>query len=241
MKILFLDLETSPNLAYVWGLWDQNIAITQLEASTEVICWGARWLGQEKVMFKSVHHHGKKAMLDELHKVMDEADVLIGWNSAAFDSKHIKREFIENGYLPPSPWIELDLMRVVRSQFKFPSNKLDYVAQKLGVGAKVKHSGFQLWLDCMAGIPKAWKEMKEYQIQDVNLLIDLYEILLPWIKNHPHMGLDTGKPDSCRNCGSTDVAKWGYRYNASTKIQRYKCQECGAYVNGQSVAKANLK
>jgi hypothetical protein len=241
MKILFLDLETSPNLAYVWGLWDQNIAITQLEASTEVICWGARWLGQEKVMFKSVHHHGKQAMLDELHKVMDEADVLIGWNSAAFDSKHIKREFIENGYLPPSPWIELDLMRVVRSQFKFPSNKLDYVAQKLGVGAKVKHSGFQLWLDCMAGIPKAWKEMKEYQIQDVNLLIDLYEVLLPWIKNHPHMGLDTGKPDSCRNCGSTEVSKWGYRYNASTKIQRYKCQWCGAYVNGQSVAKANLK
>jgi uncharacterized protein YprB with RNaseH-like and TPR domain len=192
-------------------------------------------------MFKSVHHHGKQAMLDELHKVMDQADVLIGWNSAAFDSKHIKREFIENGYLPPSPWIELDLMRVVRSQFKFPSNKLDYVAQKLGVGAKVKHSGFQLWLDCMAGIPKAWKEMKEYQIQDVNLLIDLYEILLPWIKNHPHMGLDTNRPNSCRNCGSTEVHKWGYRYNASTKIQRYKCQECGAYVNGQSVAKANLK
>jgi hypothetical protein len=241
MKILFLDLETSPNLAHVWGLWDQNIAINQIQSSTEVICWGARWLGTDKVMFKSVHHHGKEKMLDELHKVMDEADVLIGWNSAAFDSKHIKREFIENGYLPPSPWIELDLMRIVRSQFKFPSNKLDYVAQKLGVGAKVKHSGFQLWLDCMAGIPKAWKEMKEYQIQDVNLLIDLYEILLPWIKNHPNMALDEGKPDSCRNCGSQDISKWGYRYNATTKLQRYKCSSCGAYVHGKAIATTNLK
>jgi hypothetical protein len=241
MKILFLDLETSPNLAHVWGLWDQNIAINQIQSSTEVICWGARWLGTEKVIFRSVHHHGKEAMLDELHRVMDEADVLIGWNSAAFDSKHIKREFIENNYLPPSPWIELDLMRIVRSQFKFPSNKLDYVAQKLGVGAKVKHSGFQLWLDCMAGIPKAWKEMKEYQIQDVNLLIDLYDILLPWIKNHPHMGLDEGKPDLCRNCGSDDIVKWGYRYNATTKLQRYKCQSCGSYVAGQPVSKTNLK
>jgi hypothetical protein len=241
MKILFLDLETSPNLAHVWGLWDQNIAITQIERSTEVICWGARWLGSDKVMFRSVHHHGKEAMLDELHKVMDQADVLIGWNSAAFDSKHIKREFIENGYLPPSPWIELDLMRIVRSQFKFPSNKLDYVAQKLGVGAKVKHSGFQLWLDCMAGIPKAWKEMKEYQIQDVNLLLDLYDILLPWIKNHPHMGLDAGQPNSCKNCASTEIRRWGYRYNATTKLQRYKCGNCGAYVVGQSVAKVNTK
>jgi len=53
---------------------------------------------------------------------------------------------------------------------------------KIKVGAKVKHSGFELWIKCMAGDAKAWKEMKEYQIQDVNLLIDLYEKLRPWIK-----------------------------------------------------------
>jgi hypothetical protein len=32
----------------------------------------------------------------------------------------------------------------------------------------------------MEGDKKAWKEMKEYQIQDVNLLVDLYHELLPW-------------------------------------------------------------
>jgi hypothetical protein len=241
MKILFLDLETSPNLAHVWGLWDQNIAITQIERSTEVLCWGARWLGSDKVIFKSVHHHGKQAMLDELHKVMDEADVLIGWNSAAFDSKHIKREFIENGYLPPSPWVELDLMRVVRSQFKFPSNKLDYVAQKLGVGAKVQHSGFQLWLDCMAGIPKAWKMMKEYQIQDVNLLLDLYDILIPWIKNHPHVGVSEGKPEACRNCGATDIRPNGSLTTGAVRNKKYKCARCSTHHKGELIARGMYK
>lgn len=179
-KILLLDIETTPMQVYTWGLWDQNIGINQIIKSTEMLCFGARWLGEKKVTFMSVHHNGKKAMLEQLHKMMDEAELLVGWNSAAFDHKHINREFLENGMTPPSTTKDLDLMSVTKANFQFPSNKLDYVAQKLGVGAKVKHSGFDLWLGCMNGDEKAWKEMKKYQIQDVNLLVDLYDILLPW-------------------------------------------------------------
>jgi uncharacterized protein YprB with RNaseH-like and TPR domain len=180
MKILLLDIETTPLQVYTWGLWDQNISIDQIIKSTEMLCFGARWLGTKKVIFKSVHHDGKKAMLEDLHKLMEEADLLVGWNSAAFDHKHINREFLENGMVPPSPVKDLDLMSITKANFLFPSNKLDYVAQKLGVGAKVKHSGFKLWLRCMEGDDKAWKEMKTYQIQDVNLLAELYDVLLPW-------------------------------------------------------------
>jgi len=232
MKILFLDLETSPNLAHVWGLWDQNIAIGQLVNSTEVICFGARWNNSEKVIFKSVYHHGKKAMLKEMHRLLDEADVVVGWNSISFDTKHMNREFLEAGMKPPSPFKDLDLMRVVRSQFRMPSNKLDYVSQLLGVGAKVKHSGFDLWLDCMAGKRKAWVEMKEYQIQDVNLLIDLYEILKPWIKNGPHVALHNNVEGGCRNCGSTHLNRRGVAKTASATYQRFQCQDCGSWNRG---------
>jgi uncharacterized protein YprB with RNaseH-like and TPR domain len=180
MRTLFLDIETTPMQVYTWGLWDQNISIDQIIKSTEMLCFGARWLGSKKVIFKSVHHDGKEAMLEELHKLMEEADVLVGWNSASFDHKHINREFLEAGMAPPSPVKDLDLMSITKANFLFPSNKLDYVAQKLEVGAKVKHSGFRLWLGCMDGDKDSWKEMKKYQIQDVNLLIDLYDILLPW-------------------------------------------------------------
>ena len=181
MKILMLDIETTPLQVYTWGLWDQNIGISQIIKSTEMMCFGAKWQGKKKVTFKSVHHDGKEAMLKELHSMMEEADALVGWNSAAFDHKHIKREFLENGMAPPSTVKDLDLMSVVKANFKFPSNKLDYVAQALGVGSKVKHSGFQLWIDCMAGDDKAWQEMKKYQIQDVVLLEELYRVLLPWL------------------------------------------------------------
>lgn len=241
MKILFLDLETSPNLAHVWGLWNQNVAITQLVSSTEVLCFGARWNDSKKVIFKSVHHHGKEAMLDEMHKLLDEADVVIGWNSISFDTKHMNREFLENGYLPPAPFKDLDLMRVVKGNFRLPSNKLDYVSQLLGVGAKVQHSGFQLWLDCMAGKPAAWKEMKEYQIQDVNLLVDLYEILKPWIKNGPHSALHDGIEDGCRNCSSTHLTRRGTTKTNTATYQRYQCQDCGTWQRGARLTSATMK
>jgi len=235
MRILFLDLETTPNLAYVWGLWDQNVAINQMVSHTEVICFGARWFGTKQVIFKSVHHHGQKEMLKEMHKVLDEADIVIGWNSASFDIKHMYREFLEHGMTPPSPHKDLDLMRVVKSQFRMPSNKLDYVAQLLGVGSKTHHTGFQLWIDCMAGNDKAWALMKKYQLQDVNLLVDLYEHLKPWIKNGPNIAAHLEVPAGCRNCGSHNLQKRGTQVSGKGVFQRFQCRACGSWNRGQRV------
>ena len=234
MKILFIDLETSPITAHTWGLWQQNISIKQIVESTQVICFGARWMDQKKVIFKSVHHDGKQEMLKELHALMDEADAIVGWNSKGFDHKHIRREFLEAGMTPPSPAKDIDLMLEVKRNFRFPSNKLDYVAQRLGVGAKVEHTGFDLWLGCMAGDEKSWRMMKKYQIQDVNLLLELYDKLLPWIK-HPNVPAHKGiEGDACINCGSHNIKRRGYEVLNTGKYQKFQCNECGKWMRGKS-------
>lgn len=233
MKILFLDIETTPINAHTWGLWEQNISLNQIVSSTEMMCFGARWYGSKQVIFRSSFHHGKEEMLKEAHALLDEADVLVGWNSAAFDSKHLKREFLQAGMLPPSPYKELDLMKVVKSQFKFPSNKLEYVASTLGVGSKVKHSGFDLWLGCMAGDRKSWSIMKKYQIQDVDLLVLLYERLKPWISTHPHTPLHSeDEAPKCVVCSSSNIQRRGYSYTSTSGYQRYQCQDCGKWMRG---------
>jgi uncharacterized protein YprB with RNaseH-like and TPR domain len=241
VKVLFLDLETTPMTAHTWGLWDQNISINQILDHTEVMCFGAKWKGKDKVIFKSSHHHGKKEMLQEIHKLIDEADAVVGWNSAAFDMKHLNREFLEAGMFPPSPTRDIDLMKAVKAKFKFPSNKLDYVAQKLGVGAKVKHSGFDLWIKCMAGNNKAWKEMKEYQIQDVELLVELYDKLLPWIPAHPNTALYDDVEGGCTSCSSLRLERRGFAISSTGKYQRYQCKDCGSWMKGsKSEATAKL-
>ncbi len=230
-KVLLLDIETRPNLGYVWSLWQQNVGINQLKEVGEVICYGAKWLGNKKVHFQSAHHDGKEAMLRGIHELIDEADFVVGWNSKSFDMKHLKREWLLMGLNPPSPWKDIDLMLTVRKEFKFASNKLDFVSQQLEVGAKVQHEGFQLWIDCMAGDEAAWRKMKRYQIQDVNLLEPLYYKLLPWISNHPNVNLYDGT-DGCPQCTSSNFQRRGTSKTQTGSYPRYQCQDCGKWFRG---------
>ncbi len=232
MKILTIDIENRPNLAYVWGLWDQNVGATtgQLVEAGETISFAAKWHGSKKVEFYSVHHHGKEAMLAHAHRLLSEADVVVGYNSKPFDMKHLNKEFILAGMNPPAPYAQVDLLHVVRKQFKFPSNKLDYVAQALGLGAKTSHSGFELWRDCMQGKDKAWSLMRKYNKQDVVLTEKLYDKLLPWIPNHPSHALHNDvREDSCPNCGSTELRREGYAMTNLGKFARFSCKACGKW------------
>jgi len=194
MKILLLDIESSPNVAHVWGLWQQNVGINQLMESSYVLCWAAKWLGDKKIMFDSVHQSNPKKMLKGIYDLLDAADAVIHYNGTKFDIPTLNKEFLLHSYAPPSPYKQIDLLRVARSQFRFPSNKLDYVAQRLGLGKKTHHEGHELWVKCMNGDDSAWKIMEKYNKQDVVLLESVYHRILPWIKNHPNHNLFTDYP-----------------------------------------------
>lgn len=229
MKILTLDLETSPNLAHVWGLWGVNVGLNQLLESGEVISFAAKWHGKKQVHFYSVHHNGKEAMVQAAHDLLSEADVVVHFNGDRFDLPHLNREFIEAGMTPPAPYASVDLLKVVKRKFRFPSNKLDYVVQKLKLGAKVKHSGHELWIRCMAGSDAAWAEMRKYNKHDVVVTELLYDKLLPWISSHPSVGLYEGRPEACSACGSDHLQSRGLAHTAVSSYQRYVCVDCGKW------------
>lgn len=228
-KILTIDIETSPNVAYVWGLWDQNVSLSQLREASRMISFAAKWYGEKKVSFYSEHHNGRKEMVQAAWDMINEADIVISYNGISFDMKHLNREFITFGLTPPSPHKNVDLLRVVRSEFKFPSNKLDYVSQALGVGEKMKHEGQELWNSVLAGDEKAWNRMKKYNIQDVKLTESLFEFLGPWVKKMPHIGLWTQETRCCYRCGSVDLAQDGFGHTTVTVYARLHCNACGAW------------
>lgn len=228
MKLLFLDIETSPNIVHTWGLFNQFIAINQIVQSGKTICWAARWAGDKKVMYSGHDTDSHKNMLKKIHKLLSEADAVVTYNGNRFDLPTLNKEFIKAGMTPPAPYKKIDLLTVARSQFKFTSNKLDYVAQFLGLGAKEKHKGHELWLGCMAGNDKDWKIMQKYNKQDVVLLEKVYDRMLPWIPRHANWSVFENSL-CCPNCGSKYFQKRGLYHSQAGTYQRYQCQGCGTW------------
>lgn len=228
MKILLLDIETSPMTAYVWGIWDQNISPNHIIDSSEVLCWAAKWLGEDEIMFDSVHQSKPKAMLKKIYDLISEADAVVHYNGTKFDMPTLNKEFLLYGMDPPAPYKQIDLLKTMRSSFKFPSNKLDYVSQRLGLGKKVEHKGMELWTACLDGDNDAWETMEKYNKQDVVLLEQVYVRVLPWIKQHPNRNLFSDSP-CCPTCGHTEVQKRGKAVTTTGSYQRYQCKACGSW------------
>ena len=244
MRLLTLDIETAPNTGYCWGLWQQNISLSQLIESGYMLCWAAKWTDKRGIFSRS---KGDDDFLTCLHALLNECDAVIHWNGARFDMPWINSEFLraDPSLLPPSPYKQIDLLRTVRSQFKFPSNKLDYVAQALGLGHKTKGMSMDDWKGCMSNDERSWKKMLSYNKRDVSLTEKVYFKLLPWIKNHPNVNLhEPLQRDSmkCPTCGSDNFIARGDIASGGSVYKRYSCHDCGHWFRGhEQVNKINVK
>lgn len=225
-KVLVLDIETAPGTAYIWGLRDQNIAVSQVIEHPRMLCFAAGWLDERTIHFHS-ERDGRERMVEAAWALLDAADVVVGYNHVSFDIKHLQREMVELGYGPPSPWVDVDLLTEVRRNFRFLSNKLGSVLERLGLDAKGDPGGFDTWRQVLAGDDRAWRRMERYNRQDVSITSDLYRYLSPWLRL-PHAGLFSGDMKGCHACGSRALTPDGIVRTKVSAYLRLAC-ECGAH------------
>lgn len=234
MKILVVDIETSPHEGFFWNPWNTTIRENQLIAPTGMMCWSAKFVGGSAVYFRTWHD---KDFLDVLQNLMLQSDAVVTYNGDNFDLKHIRRELLEAGMPPPRPLASIDLIKPVRKNFKFPYNTLDYVCRTLLGIRKLDTGGFDLWPSFIDGDSKAIKLMKRYNIRDVRMTEKLYKFLRPWIKNHPNLcGADVddeGVVYKCPTCQSTKTEKHRPRYTRCYAIRLVRCSSCGSWHDGK--------
>ncbi len=184
LKVLTIDIETTPITAYVWGLKDQNISLNQIVKDWQIMACGAKWLDRTGVWYDDTQRQTEKRLLEKIWAFLDNADILITQNGKSFDSRRLNARFIHYGMRPPSPYRHIDTYLLAKSAADFTSNKLEYLTDKLCKKyKKLSHSkfpGMSLWVECLKGNKLAWAEMRKYNINDVLSTEELYTVIKAW-------------------------------------------------------------
>jgi len=255
-RVLFIDIETSPTLAWVWSQKQDYIPLEMVERHAQMLCFAAKFKGTKRTEFYSEWDHGHEEMVRQAHRLLEEADTVVHYNGIRFDTQWLDTEMKMLDLVPPEPFQQVDLYRQT-VRFRAFSHKLQHISTYL-LKLEGKHAtgGFGLWrqvMDDMGIVPrkydpnlvvKAQRLMRKYNVQDVDLLDEMWEPLLPWIKV-PNANLFTGL-EGCPRCERTDtLVRQGFKRNRSGKYQQYQCSVlkggCGGWLTDtHRMASTNL-
>ena len=242
-RVLFFDIETAPNLSYVWGHYDQNVI--RHEREWYIMCYSAKWQGEREIIVDALDdypdyykdHENDIRVVQNLWDLLDSADIVIAHNGDKFDIRKANARFVAHGLGPTSPFKTVDTLKVARRNFMFNSNKLGDLGVHLGLGGKEATGGFETWAGCMRGDLKAWAKMKKYAKQDTRLLEKVYLALRPWMKSHPNLNVFGGGGSGCPTCGSSKLQRRGTRTTNTMTYQQYQCQKCSSYSRARMAEK----
>lgn len=231
-KILIYDIETTHNIVASFDLRDEYTPHTNILQERYIVCACWKWLGEGKVHSVSTldnsklydkDPHNDRHVIETLHEVLSEADVIVAHNGDNFDQKYVETRILFHGLKALPPVTSIDTYKVAKGRFRFNSNKLDYLGKFLGFGGKI-HTDNDLWLGVLAGNKSAIKEMVTYNKRDVTLLENVFMKLRPFMPHHINRELlgSTG----CPRCGSTHFQSRGLQKAISRVYRRYQCQDC---------------
>ena len=248
-KVLFIDIETSPNLGWTWGKWEQNVLDS--ERDWQVLCYAYAW-NDGPVKVSSLRGAGPFAddtpLVMEMIELLEQADMVVAHNGDQFDLPKIYARGVILDLPPVDRPTQYDTKKAAKRVGKFTSNSLNDLGRYFGVGQKVPHTGFDMWLGCMNDSEADWKLMEKYNKMDVQLLRDVYKRMAPHDHNHPNLthlaGESVEDQLTCPFCGGTHGHFRGYKATKVTLFRKWQCQGCGKYsrlrLGDKSFAKPEL-
>jgi len=231
-KILFLDIESFPNIGYTWGRYDQTVIRFKQEFC--IATFAAKWLGDKAIISKALPDYSgykpgsydDKKLVQDLWKLISEADVVVAHNGDDFDIRMCNARFLFHGLVPPAPIKTVDTKKIASRVARFNSNSLNDIGNYLNFGKKIK-TDFDLWEGCINGDMEQWRLMVKYNRKDVLLLERLYLYLRPWDTRHPNLTVEGG--GMCPKCNSKNIQYKGYQVTTTRKYRRMQCQDCGGW------------
>lgn len=232
-KRLYFDIETSPNIGLFWSAgYKQKIDYSNIIKERSIICICYKWEDEKQVHSLSWDkNQSDKKLLQEFIKVANQADELVGHNGDKFDLPWVRTRCLYHRIELFPKYVTIDTLKLSRRQFRFNSNRLDYIASFLGIGKKIK-TDFNLWKDIVLNkCEKSMAKMIDYCKQDVKLLEQVHKELRLHDTPKTHYGVVLSNDKRlCPECASNNVIISKTRITAGgTKQIQYKCNDCGKY------------
>lgn len=230
---LFFDIETSPNIGLFWEAgYKKNIDYSNIVKERAIICICYKWEDDKEVegLYWDSKQNDKK-MLEKFIQVANSATELVGHNGDRFDLAWIRTRCLFHGIDMFPKYTTIDTLKIARAKFRFNSNRLNYIADYLGIGQKIK-TEFTLWKDIILHKDKiAMDKMIKYCKKDVELLEKVFKLLNNHIEPKTHYGVVYGHyKGTCPECGSEDlIAKEKVVLASGTIKIVYRCNTCGKY------------
>jgi len=238
-KILFLDLETTPNKGYFWTLWvDGMLGHENVIEQKTMLSASWAWNDEKEVHSASIDIKKPKddyQLTKTVIEVIAEADAVVAHNGDQFDMKWVYARAAFHRLPPPPPVIQIDTKKLAKLRFNFNSNRLDALAQFFGIGKKIK-TDFDLWKECLEKNPKALDKMVKYNKHDILLLRGVYAVLRPYVPARLNRQL-FGSAESCSACGSNRIQYRGFHYTTANKYRRFQCTACGHWDHSRKAEK----
>ncbi len=195
-----------------------------------------KWHGLEGARCVSVRPESPfddREVVETLHEVLSQADVIVGHNQDKFDLKKFNTRALFHGLSHIGPKIQVDTLKIARAHLDLPSYSLYYISGYFGIGIKLDSPDWDKVLD---GDLEEIKRMRTYNMGDVNVTDLLFTLLRRFMK----IDLNKVSPvkdvvgvmvHKCPSCQSDYLRqdKAVYKKNGSLAGHLYQCFDCSRW------------
>lgn len=208
-----------------------------------------KWLGEKKV--HTITRKDKdiwvkdfandKEICREFAKIVEEADMVVGWNSKSFDWRFLQTRMLYHrlGVLPPVP--HEDGLLTARRSLKM-RRSLENIGKFFGLKTeKEKMDLHKVWFPAACGDPVALKQVIKRCESDVLLLEEAHKLIAPLSKTHPNVCITDGQAEGCPLCKSKRLHKRGRIVALRHYRERFQCQDCGRWSTSEPIRIKKLK
>lgn len=247
-RVLVSDIERIPMRTKSIPVWDmkslqhRRLSPSDIERWGRVICLAYRWLDKPGTRFLAEWQEGgRRGFLTAVRDLYDEADMVVGHNSIAFDTPHLRGEWVLEDVTQPSPFKEFDTLQVMRRNGNLEANHLDTLDKRFGHRGKTDKYRIEVAEAAAAGDVRMQQKIERYNKGDIAATVRVYKRLRPL--GRVNLGLFSDDPTrpSCTACGSPRVQRRGTAVKQALRYERFQCQACGKWMTGRKAIPGSVE